>query len=158
MGAAKRQYRRRSSSRFQGRFVGIPVDVLESNAYLGLSHPAKVLLLDIALQYKGDNNGRLLTSLKFMEPRGWRSADVLNRAKQQLQDSKLIYQTVQGHRPNKASWYAITWHALDDNDRYDFGAANGFRRGAYRDLKINGLSPSCGIVKPLIAPSASKSA
>ena len=134
------------------------VDVLESNAYLGLSHPAKVLLLDIALQYKGDNNGRLLTSLKFMEPRGWRSADVLYRAKQQLQDSKLIYQTVQGHRPNKASWYAITWHALDDNDRYDFGASNGFRRGAYRDLKINGLSPSCGIVKPLIAPSASKSA
>ena len=158
MGAAKRQYRRLSSSRFQGRFVGIPVDVLESNAYLGLSHPAKALLLDIAFQYKGDNNGRLLTSLKFMSPRGWRSADVLNRAKQQLQDSKLIYQTVQGHRPNKASWYAITWHALDDNDRYDFGAANGFRRGAYRDLKINGLSPSCGIVKPLIAPSTSKSA
>ena len=158
MGAAKRQYRRRSSSRFQGRFVGIPVDVLESNAYLGLSHPAKALLLDIALQYKGDNNGRLLTSLKFMEPRGWRSAHVLNRAKQQLQDSKLIYQTVQGHRANKASWFAITWHALDDNDRYDFGASNGFRRGAYRDLKINGLSPSCGIVKPLIAPSASKSA
>ena len=158
MGAAKSQYGRRQSSRFEGRFVGVPVDVLESNAYLDLSHPAKALLLDIALQYKGDNNGRLLTSLKFMEPRGWRSADVLNRAKQQLQDSKLIYQTVQGHRPNKASWYAITWHALDADDRYDFGTTNGFRRGAYRDLKISGLSPSGGIAKAVIAPSTGKSA
>jgi hypothetical protein len=154
MGLAKSQSGRRRSSRFEGRFVGIPVDVLESSAYIGLSHPAKALLLDIAWQYRGRNNGCLLTSLKFLKLRGWKSADVVDRAKSQLIGSKLIYQTVQGHRPNKASWYAITWHALDANDRYDYGAAAGFKRGAYRDLKINVLSPSGGTKPVCIVPSA----
>jgi hypothetical protein len=36
-----------------------------------------------------------------------------------------------GHRPNRASWYAVTWQRLDRLKGYDDGAIETFRRGAY---------------------------
>ena len=87
---------------------------MDCPAYAELSHPAKSLLLEIARQYVRDNNGRLLTSMAYLKERGF------------------IHETVMGHRPNKASWYAVTWYALDKLNGYDPGAAESFERGAYR--------------------------
>ena len=42
-----------------GRFIGLPVSVLESAAYLGLSANARSLLLEVAYQFHGDDNGRV---------------------------------------------------------------------------------------------------
>jgi hypothetical protein len=78
-----------------------------------------------------DNNGRLLLSLNYMKTRGWKSADTLTSAKRDLLAGGFIYETVMGHMPNKASWYAVTWYALDRHSGYDAGAYEGFMRGAY---------------------------
>jgi hypothetical protein len=105
--------------------------VLDSSAYLGLSHPAKALLLEIARQFHGDDNGRMIVTLAHLKPRGWTSYDTIQRAKQELLNTGLIHETVKGHRPHKASWYALTWLSLDKLDGYDQGAAAGFVRSAY---------------------------
>ena len=141
----KNNFKKNKSSRVEGGFCALPFDVLDSQAYLSLPHAAKSLLLEVARQYKGDNNGRLLLSSRHLRSRGWRSSDVISRNKRELLDAKLIYETVMGHRPNKASWFALTWLTLDRIAGYDHGAVEGFRRGSYRSeflhAKINTVTP-----------------
>lgn len=115
-----------------GGFVALPWSVLDSAAYARLSYPARALLLELARQFVRDNNGKLLASLSYLSKRGWNSADVISRAKKELLDAGFIHETVKGHRPNKASWYALTWYTLDRHKGYDYGAAETFKRGAYR--------------------------
>jgi hypothetical protein len=107
-----------------------------------------------------DNNGRLLASRAYLAGRGWNSADVIDRAKRELLEAGFIHETVKGHRPNKASWYAVTWRILDPHHGYDPGAAATFVRGAYRGaslpepLKKNAvLSPAGGTGNAAIGPS-----
>ncbi|QKL94318.1 hypothetical protein HI802_19475 (plasmid) [Ralstonia solanacearum] len=125
----------RSSYRDPGGFAAIPWTVLDSRAYQGLSLAAKALLIEIARQYHRNDNGRMIVTLAYLRTRGWTSNDTINRAKQELLDAGLIYETVKGCRPNKASWYAATWWALDKLDGYDQGAEAGFIRSAYMDGK-----------------------
>jgi hypothetical protein len=105
--------------------------VLDSPAYQSLSMHARALLLEIARQYVRDNNGRLLCSRAYMASRGWKSADMLTKAKRELLDGGFIHETVKGHRPHRASWYAITWQSLDVHPDFDQGAASAFKRSAY---------------------------
>jgi hypothetical protein len=136
-------------------FVALPWVVLDSAAYQSLSHAARGLLIEIARQFKGDNNGKLLASAAYLKTRGWNSSDVIARAKRDLIKVELIFETVKGHRPNKASWYALTWRRLDKFPGYDPGATACFQRGAYHrgtPLK-NLLTPSPGLGRPPIASS-----
>lgn len=144
------------SGRDSGGFVALPWSVLDSAAYAGLSHPARALLFELARQFVGDNNGRLLASRAYLAKRGWKSADVIARAKHQLLETGFLAETVKGHRPNKASWFAVTWRVLDRHPGYDAGAVASFERGAYRSVaqpEIERLSPSRGQETQLIAPS-----
>jgi hypothetical protein len=138
-----------------GRFIQLPVAVLECKNYKLLSHPAKALLIELARQYRGGNNGSLLLSMAYLKPRGWSSSDVVQRAKNQLLDLGFIFETVKGHRPNKASWYALTWRGLDQINGYDPHAKGAFVRSAYsKSPEINNsLIPSNKIEPMLIAPS-----
>ncbi len=177
MANGRNKTRGAGSGRDPGGFVALPWTVLDCAAYASLSHPARSLLLEIARQYVKDNNGRLLASSAHMAKRGWKSRDVLTRAKRELIDARLIHETVMGHRPNKASWYAITWQSLDKLSGYDVGASESFRRGAYMDgtplkpkmtreqmfekwdgagkapIKNASLSPSHGLGRAPIGPS-----
>lgn len=147
--------RYRSSSRDAGGFAAIPWAVLDSAAYQRLSHPARSLLMEIARQFHGDDNGRMIVTLAYLKPRGWTSNDVISRAKAELLDAGLIFETCKGQRPNRASWYAVTWLSLDKLDGYDAGVAAAFPRGAYnaeRRVKNARLTPSGGIEIPAIAP------
>ena len=129
MANGRNKLRRGDSSRDGGRFVALPWSVLDSRAFLGLSYPARALLLDMARQFLGDNNGRLLCSRTYMAARGWKSMDTLTNAKRELLDAGFLYETVKGQRPNRASWYALTWRMLDRHPSFDAGALEGFRRG-----------------------------
>lgn len=142
--------RKGDTGRDSGGFVALPWSVLDCPAYAGLSHPARSLLFELARQFVRDNNGRLLASAAYLSKRGWKSADVITRAKRELIAAGFIHETVMGHRPNKASWYALTWRALDKLPGYDSGAVETFRRGAYQNAN---LRPSHGVEKPTIAPS-----
>jgi hypothetical protein len=126
-----RSKRYKGATRDGSGFVALPHILLDSPAYGALSHPARALLLEVARQYHGDDNGRMLLSLAYLAPRGWKSADVIKRAKDELLAAGFIHQTVLGQRPNKAGWYACTWMPLDKLDGYDSGAALLFERSAY---------------------------
>lgn len=128
----RNKLRRGDASRDGGRFIALPWSVLDSRAFLGLSYPARALLLEIAWQFVRDNNGRLLTSAGHLEACGWKSRDVITRAKRELLEAGFIFETVKGQRPNRASWYAVTWMTLDRHPDFDAGALEGFQRGAYR--------------------------
>lgn len=152
----------RNSSQKRGKpdrdgsgFVALPWVVLDSKNFQGLSHTAKSLLLEFARQYGEGFNGRLLCSMRYLKTRGFTSADVVTRAKRELISAGFIHETVIGQRPNKASWYAITWYPLDKINGYDEGAAKTFVRGAYRkndSVKNLSLIPSKGIESSSIAP------
>lgn len=156
MANGRNKSRKGDSGRDGGGFVALPWSVLDCPAYARLSHPARALLMELARQFVRDNNGRLLASAAYLSKRGWKSADVITRAKRELLEAGFIHEMVKGHRPNKASWYAVTWQTLDRLPGYDPGAAETFQRGAYRNpatLKNVSLRPSHGVEKAPIAPS-----
>lgn len=125
-----------------GAVMLIPHVVLCSEAFLTLSGNAVKLLIDIAQQYNVKNNGALLCSWRYMsEKRGWKSPDTLNRSRAELLDHQLICQTVQGRMPNKASWYAVTWAALDKLDGLEI-EPSGFPRSAYAHWKAPQSEPA----------------
>ena len=143
MGRDRRQ-KGHDTNRDSGPFVAMPLAVLDCPAYLNLSHPAARLLMDIARQYRRDNNGQLLASRVHLLERGWKSHDTVARAVKELVAAGFIHQTVMGHRPNKASWYAVTWRTLDRHPGYDHGAAESFVRGAYNNATLKNSKPSPG--------------
>ena len=152
----KRANNRSKSGRDAGGFIALPWQVVDSPAYQGLSVHAKALLIEIARQYSGHNNGALLCGKAYMQPRGWNSTDMLTKAKRELLEAELIFETVKGARPNRDSWYALTWQTLDKLDGYDSGVMGAFERGAYRKqqpVKNASLRPSHGPKGQSIGPS-----
>lgn len=114
-GATKRKRQRGRAT--AGRFVSIPHVVLESSSYINLRPRALKLLLDVALQYDGRNNGNLTVAWGFMEERGWSSKDTLSNAVQDLVEADLILKTRTGRFMNpgaRCDLYAITWQAIDE--------------------------------------------
>src|SRR5690606_37480026 len=78
------------------------------------------VLLYLAAQYKGGNNGDLHCAWKLIKGEcGWKSHASLRLAITELEDAKLIIRTRQGGR-NKCSLYGLAWFALDANDKLDF--------------------------------------
>ena len=149
-----------------GRFITLPVAVLESAAYLGLSANARSLLLEVAMQCHGDDNGRMLLSRAHLNKRGLMSSDMNQKGKRELIAAGLIFETVKGQRPKKAAWYAVTWRRLDKLPGFDPGAALMFERGAYskkvlpQDATLRPcggtescpIAPPCGTQKPFPVP------
>jgi hypothetical protein len=155
MANGRNKSRKGDSGRDPGSFVALPWSVLDCPAYARLSHPAKALLLEVARQFVRDNNGRMLLSRAYLATRGWKSADTITNAKRELLAGGFIFQTVMGHRPNKASWYAVTWRALDKMPGYDEGAAQLFERGVYQKstpLIGASLKPPAGTERAAIVP------
>lgn len=96
-----------------GWFFRMPVAVLDSPAYCGLSFKARALLMDLGAQFRGSNNGDLAAPWSWMSKRGWKSKDTLQRALHELLAAGMIELTRQGglHCPNL---YAFTWLAIDE--------------------------------------------
>lgn len=97
-----------------GSFVSIPHAILEHDNYARLSPRAVKCLLDLYAQYRGKNNGDLCAALSIMRERGWRSKDQLQKAKNELLQTKWIIQTKQGGLGIGPSLYAVTFKAIDE--------------------------------------------
>lgn len=154
MANGRNKGRKGDAGRDSGGFVALPWSVLDCPAYAALSTHAKALLLEVARQFHRDDNGRMLLSRAYMATRGWKSNDTIAKAKNELLNGGFIFETVKGHRPNKASWYAVTWRTLDKMPGYDEGMAQLFERGAYQKSaplkKI--LTPPRGTGRASIVP------
>jgi len=102
-----------------GPFIRMPRDVLDSSQFGALSPQAIKLLMELARQYRGNNNGDLSAAWSQLKLRGWRSPGTLARAKRELVDSGFVTLTRQGGR-HRCSLYAVTWEAIDDcNGKHD---------------------------------------
>jgi len=113
--ATKRKRERGRAS--SDRFVGIPYLVLKSSSFINLRPRAVKLMLDVALQYNGRNNGDFTVAWGFMETRGWSSKDTLSNAIRDLVDADLILKTRTGRFMNpgaRCDLYAITWQPIDE--------------------------------------------
>lgn len=123
---------RHKGNRIGEGFVALPYSVLNSPLFMTLSSHALKLMLDLAAQYRGNNNGDLSAAWKLMQPRGWRSEATLHKAKRELLDAGFLYEARKGRRPNVCSLFALTWFAFDDSDKFDPGAKAGFMRNEFR--------------------------
>lgn len=126
----------RGNGRDGNQFVALPYVVLDSPSYLGLSFSARALLVDVARQYGGGNNGKLVICDRVLKTRGWKSTTTIHKAKAELVDGGFLCQTRQGYKPNKSSWFAVTWQCFDWTSEMDI-ERKGFRRGAYLEKKID---------------------
>lgn len=114
----------RSRSKIKGRatsggFLALPHAVLESDSFRGLSSHAVKLLIDIAGQYRGQNNGDFSAAWSLMQRRGWKSRDTLTKALRELLEAGLIERTREGGNPKQGgagicALYAVTWLAIDE--------------------------------------------
>jgi hypothetical protein len=120
MSSSKKRFKGAKDKRPSGRFYPLPAVVLQSAAYVSLSAYAIKLMMDMLEQYRGDDNGRLICTWAHMhEKRGWKSRDTLDKARTELVVAGFLFETVKGRRPNRASWYALTFFALDPHDDFD---------------------------------------
>ncbi|EJG0781111.1 hypothetical protein C4G25_RS19875 [Vibrio parahaemolyticus] len=106
------------SGKNKGRFAGLPVWILESKAYVSLTPLAKALLLEIAGQYSGNNNGYLSLTRDDLTRRGYKTPSSNQKAIQSLLDAGFIVRTIEGGicRGRKTCHlYAITWQPSDEN-------------------------------------------
>lgn len=114
---AKRKREKIKGRKESGRFVGLPFCVLKSNDYIGLSYKSKALLIDLALQYNGKNNGDLTAAFAILKKRGWVREATIFTAVQELMVANLIIRTREGKFQNphrRCGLYALTWKPIDE--------------------------------------------
>ena len=105
-------------------FLQLPHHVLDHEVFKTLSKRATKLVIDIASQYRGHNNGDLCAPFSLMRKRGWNSSDQLEKAKKELIEKDVILVARQGGR-NKANLYALTWFPINEcNGKLDVAATN----------------------------------
>ncbi len=101
----------------KGRFLALPVSVVDSQDYKSLSGNAVKLLMALLYQYRGKNNGDLSAAYGVMRDMGFVSKDTLQRAKNELLEKQLIIQTREGRFTNPGgvcALYALTWLPVDE--------------------------------------------
>ena len=94
-------------------FLSLPHNVLDHDSFRTLSPRATKLLIDVAAQYNGHNNGDLCAPLSVMRKRGWKSNDQLFKARKELLDRGLVLTSRQGGL-NKCSLFALTWFQINE--------------------------------------------
>lgn len=119
-------------SKYNEPFVGIVRSVFDSPAFLALSPHACKLLLELAGQYRGDNNGNLTVAWSVVSKRGWRSRTTLWRCKDELIQTGFVFVTRKGHFPSTCELLALTWFPLDVSPKFDPEALRCFTPKAYR--------------------------
>ena len=133
-----------------GTYSAVPTLLMDSVAFMGSSHAAKSILFELLRQLNGRNNGHLQLSYSWLKNRGWKSRDVIQRARNQLLERSLIILTRQGGFNIGASQYAVTWLKITNFVGLDIQQKN-YHPGAYGKLnplpmskKITNTVPSNG--------------
>lgn len=93
-------------------FIALPHVVVNHHDFLSLSGNAVKLLIDIASQFNGFNNGDLCAVFSLMKKRGWKSKSTLLRATKELIESEFLILTKQGGR-KIPTLYAMSWKPID---------------------------------------------
>ena len=101
--------RRKPVEAVTSSYTAVPHVVLDSTAFANAGHTARSLLFELIRQHNGRNNGHLHLASPWLKRRGWKSSDVVQRAKRELITRGLVIQTRQGGLNAGASRFALTW-------------------------------------------------
>jgi len=99
-----------------GRFAMLPDAVLRSPEYHQLPGGAVRVLLALAAQYNGNNNGNLCAALTVVRNYGLNSSDTVSTNLRRLEQASLIVRTRDGMFCGGASTcalFALTWRPID---------------------------------------------
>lgn len=124
-------------------FVALPKDILHSSEYQQLPSSAKALLLDLASQYTGKNNGRLTPAWSALREKGWASNNTVLSAKKELLNCSFVVMTRKGHPPSTCEWIAFTWWKLNWNEKMDI-EAKGFPYLNFLNIQSQSIDPNLG--------------
>lgn len=103
--------------KIRGRFAHVPRDALEHRAVATLSHAQFRVLVLLAGEFNGRNNGALGLTEKQAREQGIKSAHTLYKAFRELEQRGLIQTTYPASRvPARPTMYALTWRNLDDTE------------------------------------------
>jgi len=110
----------RSREKLKGRsgpgFLQLYRYVLDSPQWAELPATSVKLLMELARQYKGNNNGDLAVTLSMLKDRGWNSEQTIWKHLHVLEERGWIVRTRQGGRHIGCNLYAITWESIDHCD------------------------------------------
>jgi hypothetical protein len=107
--------------KFTGRqsvtFLGLPHFVINSPQWAALTGNEVKMLIEIAGQYNGSNNGDLSYPRSRYATRGWSGNDVAHRALTALKAKGWILVTRAGGRTG-CSLYAVTFFPMDESSKH----------------------------------------
>lgn len=116
-----------------GRFARLPVAVLEHITVVTLTHAAFRVLVLLAAQFSGFNNGALGITAKQATNAGIGSDKTLYQSLRELELRQLVELTYPASRvPPRPTMWALTWLPLNDT-RYSQSTRTPAH--AYRDWK-----------------------
>jgi hypothetical protein len=98
----------------KGRFVALPHHCLNHENYIRMNDKAKVLIVNVVLQYNGGNNGDLCIAFSMMKKQGWKSKQTLYLAINELLHYGWLVRTRIGGLNKTPHLYAITFHPIDE--------------------------------------------
>jgi hypothetical protein len=104
--------RNRSKQHSGLSFAALPHAYFTSPEYAQLSPRAVKLLLDLCMQFRGNNNGDLSTAWRVVHPLGWRSKDQLRKALDELLTRGWLLVTRQGGR-RYPTLFALSFLKID---------------------------------------------
>lgn len=104
--------RRQRGRRSDHTYLGIPHYILRSPEFGRLGPWPLKLLIELAGNYNGKNNGDLSAAFSVLSGRGWNSPGTLNAAILALLEAGWIIRTRTGGR-NRCALYAVTWWPVD---------------------------------------------
>lgn len=159
--------RKQPPEQVSGRFAGLPHAVMDSTAFAGSSYPARSLLFELIRQHTGRNNGHFQLAWGWLSRRGWKSADVVQRAKAELVTRQLVIKTRLGGLNAGPDLWAVTWLPISDYAGLTEVSAMTFHPGAWHFLNPpvplpkrdehsalrTSAVPSNGLAAALTAPS-----
>ncbi len=113
-------------------YAAIDHRVMDSPNYQNLTHSSQSLLLILARQLNGKNNGHLQASFSFASKYGHKNERTLSRSLKELLRYRFIFQTKVGGYTRGVSMFAVTWLPIQDNTGI---YANGFEILPWRPIK-----------------------
>lgn len=125
----------------KGRYFAFPHTVLDSQAWIDCSPPAKALLMELCRQHTGVNNGRLHLSRAWLAPRGWARPLTVNKLRDELIRLRLILKTRHGGLNDGAHWFALTWLQITNYE--------GFNNYPELDITPQTFHPGAYLLAPL---------
>ena len=117
----------------RSRYTALPHALLDSVAFMGASHIARSLLIDMMRQHTGANNGFIHAAVSWLRKRGWASTGQIQKAKAELIERGLIVRTKLGGLNSGPDLYALTWLEVSNFAGLDLKPAQ-YHPGAWSQL------------------------